>query len=161
MRGSRGSISRVIAKSSDIQNSAQQGIYNTTIYDGLVFQKYKLTAGNVANGGPAVYDDVILNFYITPTASISDMNLALWVRGTADGDDTKIYTCDSYATDASTFTERTVAVETALGHAITTDGVELAIDLQSYFTSTGWKAIKVEYDGVADIDLQLFIDTTR
>ena len=101
--------------------------------------------------------------YVTTSASISSIFMALWIRGTADGNDTKIYTVSgNYTTDAgSSWVERTSAIETAIGHAITTGGVELAIPLGSYLTGTGWSGIKVSYNGAANIETKVYIDTLR
>ncbi len=62
--------------------------------------------------------------------------------------DIRIFTSDN-ASGAPSYTERTTAIETALGGALTAtvNGSETDIDLTSFFSSTGWKAVKFVTNG--------------
>jgi hypothetical protein len=82
----------------------------------------------------------------TWNTTVSDYAMTLQTYTTAD---IQILTSDDTSGVEATFTNRTAAIETALGRALnaTNGAVETSIDLTSYFSVTGWKGIRIAGDG--------------
>ena len=77
---------------------------------------------------------------------------------TYDTTDVKVWTSDN-TSGAITWTERTSAVETAIEHTLasTNNTSELNIPLQSYFSSTGWKGIRLTTNGNSRMKAQVVV----